>query len=101
MIGAIDGKTSTEQRLPPAPQFGKLYRVEILAQPPIDNKKLCSIFSVWCENSGAQWMRRQIPNNQRVGKIRQVDGFERLGMLRPHGGKRLYNLKPKARADGE
>jgi phage/plasmid-associated DNA primase len=67
----------------------------------MSNEKLCSIFSVWCENSGARWMRRQIPNNQLVGKIRQVDGFERLGMLRPHGGKRLYNLKPKARADGE
>jgi len=65
----------------------------------MSNDKLCSIFATWCENSGLHWLRRQIPNNQLVGKLRLVDGFEMVRVTRPHGGKRLYNLKRKARVD--
>jgi phage/plasmid-associated DNA primase len=59
------------------------------------NGTLCAIFENWCETAGLHWLRRQIPNNQLVGKIRLVDGFGTVAMVRPHGGKRLYNLKRK------
>jgi putative DNA primase/helicase len=77
---------------------------ECLEIDPVDfamsNYNLCLIFSTWCGGSGAQWLRRQIPDNQLIGKIRMVDGFDQLKMIKPHGSRRRYNLRRKAKSDG-
>jgi putative DNA primase/helicase len=67
------------------------------AECSMSNARLYSIFARWCEDNNAHWLRRQTPENQLVAKIRLVDGFENVQMFRPHGGKRLYNLRQKDR----
>jgi putative DNA primase/helicase len=66
----------------------------------ISNAILSSIFAVWCERSGTQWLRRQVTDNQLIGKIRAVEGFDQVKMIKPHGRPRLYNLRRKAKREG-
>ena len=63
------------------------------------NLKLCQIFHVWCEDTGNDWLKRSIPNNQLVGKLREITGFEGITVFRPHAGTRVYNLKKKAKGE--
>src|SRR5262249_27275202 len=93
------GKVAMEEQNNPLAKFCH----ECLEIDPVEcamsNGKLCTIFECWCEAQGLQWLRRSIPNNQLIGKIRLVDRFEGVAMVRPHGGKRLYNLKHKSKSN--